>query len=189
MSDGHVKPLHPWYTRLYRLARLDYLKILRTHGAPAQVARGVGYGIFVELIFFPTMGLGFFLIYPLNKYLKGHLAASIAGFVFAKLFAFLTIPPSFILGSKMLGLPSYGERFMTEADNLKPLGEIWNVVMGLLKSGELFKALAGWAAGAAVFGVVLGAIGFLFTWMALKKYQAHRKERREEILREKEVAL
>ena len=85
MSDGHVKPLHPWHTRLYRLARLDYLKILRTHGAPAQVARGVGYGIFVELIFFPTMGLGFFLIYPINKYLKGHLAASIAGFVFSKL--------------------------------------------------------------------------------------------------------
>ncbi len=188
MSDGHVKPLHPWYTRLYRLARLDYLKILRTHGAPAQVARGVGYGIFVELIFFPTLGLAFFLIYPLNKYLKGHLAASIAGFVFAKLFAFLTIPPSFILGSKMLGLPSYGEKFMTEADKLKPLGEIWNVTVGLLKSGELFKALAGWAAGAAVFGVVLGAIGFLFAWMALKKYQAHRKERREEILREKEAA-
>ena len=101
-STAPVKPLHPWYTRLWRLARFDYLKILRTHGAPARVARGVGYGIFVELIFFPTLGLGFFLIYPLNKYLKGHLGASIAGFIFAKLFAFLTIPPSFILGSKML---------------------------------------------------------------------------------------
>ena len=120
-SAASVKPLHPWYTRLWRLARLDYYKILRAHGAPAQVARGVGYGIFVELIFFPTLGLAFFLIYPLNKYLKGHLAASIAGFVFAKLFAFLTIPPSFILGSKMLGLPRYGDRFMTDTDRLKPL--------------------------------------------------------------------
>ena len=71
MSDGHAKPLHPWYTRLWRLARLDYLKILRTQGAPAQVARGVGYGIFIELIFFPTLGLAFFLMYPVNKYLKG----------------------------------------------------------------------------------------------------------------------
>ena len=39
--------------------RLDYLRILRTKGAPSQVARGVGYGIFVELIFFPTLGLAF----------------------------------------------------------------------------------------------------------------------------------
>ena len=187
-SAASVKPLHPWYTRLWRLARLDYYKILRAHGAPAQVARGVGYGIFVELIFFPTLGLAFFLIYPLNKYLKGHLAASIAGFVFAKLFAFLTIPPSFILGSKMLGLPSYGDRFMTDTAHLKPLGEIWDIVMGLLKSGELFHALAGWTVSAAAFGVIMGAIGFLFSLTALRKYQAHKKERRREILREKETA-
>jgi len=188
VSDGHVKTLHPWYTRLYRLGRLGYLKILRTHGAPAQVARGVGYGIFVELVFFPTLGLGFFLIYPINKYLKGHLAASIAGFVFAKLFAFLTIPPSFILGSKILGLQDFGAKFMAD-DKLKPLGEIWVTVKQLFSTGELFQALAGWAAGAAVFGVVLGAIGFTFTLIGLKKYQAHRKERREEILREKETRI
>jgi uncharacterized protein (DUF2062 family) len=186
-SAASVKPLHPWYTRLWRLARLDYYKILRAHGAPAQVARGVGYGIFVELIFFPTLGLAFFLIYPLNKYLKGHLAASIAGFVFAKLFAFLTIPPSFILGSKMLGLQDFGAKFMAD-DKLKPLGEIWVTVKQLFNSGELFHALAGWAVGAAVFGVILGAIGFIFSLTALKKYQAHKKERREEILREKETA-
>jgi|GEM_PF-967339 len=186
-SAASVKPLHPWYTRLWRLARLDYYKILRAHGAPAQVARGVGYGIFVELIFFPTLGLAFFLIYPLNKYLKGHLAASIAGFVFAKLFAFLTIPPSFILGSKMLGLQDFGAKFMAD-DKLKPLGEIWVTVKQLFNSGELFDALAGWAVGAAVFGVILGAIGFIFSLTALKKYQAHKKERREEILREKETA-
>ena len=187
-STVSVKPLHPWYTRLWRLARFDYLKILRTHGAPARVARGVGYGIFVELIFFPTLGLGFFLIYPLNKYLKGHLGASIAGFIFAKLFAFLTIPPSFILGSKILGLRSYGKEFMTDADKLKPLGQIWDTVVNLVKSGDLFYALAGWTVGAAVFGVVIGAIGFLLSMTALKKYQAHKKERREEVLREKEAA-
>jgi hypothetical protein len=39
-----------------------------------------------------------------------------------------------------------------------------------------------------VFGVVLGAIGFLLSMTALKKYQTHKKERREEVLREKETA-
>ena len=52
----------PWHVRLLRRVRLDYLKILRTEGAPTQVARGVGYGIFVELLFFPSLGLAFILM-------------------------------------------------------------------------------------------------------------------------------
>jgi len=187
VSDGHVKPLHPWYTRLWRLARLDYLKILRTHGAPAQVARGVGYGIFVEMIFFPTLGLAFFLMYPINKYFKGHMGAAMAGFLFAKLFAWATIPPSFILGSKMLGLPNFSSHFMME-DKLKPLAEIWVTIKGLFP-WDLLKALGGWTAGAAVFGVVLGVIGYFICLGTLKKYQTHRRERREEILREKETRI
>ena len=184
-STPPVKPLHPWYTRLWRLARFDYLKILRAHGAPARVARGVGYGIFVELIFFPTLGLGFFLIYPLNKYLKGHMGAAMAGFIFAKLFAWATIPPSFILGSKIFNV-DFSDHFMA-GNKLKSLGEIWVEVKGLFP-WDLLKALGGWTAGAAIFGVVLGAIGYFVCLAALKKYQAHKKERREEILREKEAA-
>ena len=177
---------HPWYTRPKRKIRLDYLKILRTKGAPSQVARGVGYGIFIELIFFPTLGLAFFLIYPVNKYLKGHMGAAFAGFVFAKLFAFLTIPPSFILGSKILGLENYKDRFMN-GGTMKPLGEIWGVVKELFSSGELLKALAGWTTGASVFGIVIGIIGFLVTRTALRKYQARRQARREELLVQKEA--
>ena len=182
--------LHPWYTRLWRLARLDYLKILRTRGAPTQVARGVGYGVFIELIFFPTLGLAFFLMYPANKYLKGHMGASMAGFVFAKLIAFLTIPPSFILGSKILGLPNYKDEFYitdpkTKQERMTGLSETWEVVKELFSTGELFNALDGWTTGAAIFGVVLGIVAFFITRTALRKYQAHGKERREEILREK----
>ena len=167
--------------------RLDYLRILRTKGAPSQVARGVGYGIFVELIFFPTLGLAFFLMYPLNKFCKGHMGAAVAGFVFAKLFAFLTIPPSFILGSKMLGLPNYKDKFM-DGETMKPLGETWDVVKDLASSGELLKALAGWTAGAAVFGAVIGLIGFFIARAGLRKYQSRRQSRREQLLAEKEQA-
>jgi uncharacterized protein (DUF2062 family) len=77
---------------------------------------------------------------------------------------------------------------MTETETLKPLGEIWAVIKDLLSSGELFKALTGWTVGASIFGVVLGVFGFFVTRTALRKYQTHRKERREEILREKEAA-
>ena len=177
---------HPWYTRIRRKVRLDYLGILRTKGAPSQVARGVGYGIFVEMIFFPTLGLAFFLMYPLNKFGKGHMGASLAGFVFAKLFAFLTIPPSFILGSKILGLSNYKNYFL-DGETMKPLGEIWKVVEELFSSGELLKALAGWTTGAAVFGVVIGLIGFFVARVGLRKYQMRRRARREELLAQKEA--
>ena len=179
---------HPWYTRIGRKVRLDYLRILRTQGAPSQVARGVGYAIFVELIFFPTLGLAFFLMYPLNKLGKGHMGAAVAGFVFAKLFAFLTIPPSFILGSKILGLRKDYKSFFMDGEKMKPLGKTWEVVKELAASGDLLKALAGWTAGAAVFGAVIGLLGFFMARAGLRKYQARRKARREQLLAEKEQA-
>ena len=121
------------------------------------------------------------------------MGASMAGFIFAKLFAFLTIPPSFILGSKILRLPNYKDKFyimdpQTKQERMTGLSETWDVVKELFSNGELFKALAGWTVGASIFGLVLGIVGFFITRTALRKYQAHRKERREEILQEKEAA-
>ena len=41
---------------------------------------------------------------------------------------------------------------------------------------------------AAIFGAVIGLIGFFITRSGLRKYQAKRKARREQILREKEAS-
>ena len=140
------------------------------------MARGVGYGIFVELIFFPTLGLAF-LMYPLNKLAAGHMGAAVAGFVFAKLFAFLTIPPSFILGSKMLGLPNYKDKFM-DGETMKPLGETWDVVTDLASSGELLRHLPAdrWSRSV---GAVIGLIGFFIARAGLRKYQSRRQSWRD----------
>ena len=167
----------PWWVRLKRRGRLDYLRILRTYGAPAQVARGVGYGIFVELIFFPTLGLSFLLLYPLNHFLKGHYAASFAGFVFAKLFTFLTIPPSILLGKWLIHVDVSVDMIDRSSFNAS-LRSLW----GLLKSGQLLEFLGAWTAGAAIFGLVIGAIGGWMSWMGLKNYQARRHARRDALL-------
>ena len=58
----------------------------------------------------------------------------------------------------------------------------------ILSSGELLKALAGWTAGAAVFGAVIGLIGFFIARAGLRKYQSRRQSRREQLLAEKEQA-
>ena len=189
MSGGISKSKRPWHARIRRRIRLDYLKILRTHGAPAQVARGVGYGIFVELIFFPTLGLAFFLIYALNKYLKGHFTVSIASFVFAKLFAWATILPSILLGAWLLSIEVSQtvvkdtvrvlvyEWGMYDALSAWLLGVTQNPVnLGALD--QLWSFIYAWILGGAIFGVVLGVGGFAVSWVGLKKYQAHRNKRR-----------
>ena len=181
-TEASVRPKRPWHTRLKRRFRLDYLKILRTEGAPGQVARGVGYGIFVEMLFFPTLGLAFILIYPLNRFFKGHLTASIAGFIFAKLFAWATIPPSIIVGKALIGSE---QEFQFKAETF---GAVINSLKRFYTEGQLWEFLLAWNLGATIFGVVLGAIGFYFSRAALMKYQAHRKERHEEVLRKKDVA-
>ena len=173
----------PWHVRLKRRLRLDYLKILRTEGAPSQVARGVGYGIFVELIFFPTLGLAFILIYPLNRFFRGHLAASIAGFVFAKLFAWATIPPSIIVGKALMGSDT---PFDFKGGNL---GETIDKLKEFFAQGLFWEFLVAWNLGAAIFGVAIGLAGYFITRSGLMKYQALRKERREQILREKETRI
>ncbi len=182
MGGPEIKPArHPRrrsrWDRLRRRFRLDYLKILRTSGAPGQVARGVAYGIFIELLFFPTLGLGFLLFYPLNHFLRGHYAASLAGFVFAKLFAFLTIPPSILLGKWILGV-NVSVDMIDRASFSASMKSLW----ALLKGGQLLEFLGAWTVGAAIFGVVLGAAGFWLSWSGLKNYQARRHARRDALL-------
>ena len=135
-AEAPTRPKRPWYTRLKRRMRLDYLKILRTEGAPSKVARGVGYGIFIELIFFPTLGLAFFLLYPMNRFLNGHMAAAIAGFVFAKLFAWATIPPSIIAGKAIIGSDT---DFKFQAGSF---GETIDSLKAFYKEGLLWEFLA-----------------------------------------------
>ena len=177
-AAADARPKRPWYTRLKRRMRLDYLKILRTEGAPSKVARGVGYGIFIELIFFPTLGLAFFLLYPMNRFLNGHIAAAIAGFVFAKLFAWATIPPSIIAGKAIIGSNT---PFEFKADSF---GQTVDSLKAFYEKGLLWEFLAAWNLGAAIFGAGIGLIGFCITRSGLRKYQAKRKARREQILRE-----
>ena len=68
------------------------------------------------------------------------------------------------------------------------LADAWDVVKDLASSGELLKALAGWTAGAAVFGAVIGLIGFFIARAGLRNYQSRRQSRREQLLAEKEQA-
>jgi len=175
---GQAKP--PCLTRLYRRVRFDYLKILRTRGAPAKVARGVGYGIFVELLFFPTLGVAFVLIYPLNRLGDGHTAASIASFVFAKLFAWITILPSIFLGAWLMGTEMNKS---VVKDTVNTLVLKWGMIdatsnwirgasqnpQNLAALEQLWSFIYAWIIGGVILGAVIGFGGYLICLNVLNK--------------------
>jgi uncharacterized protein (DUF2062 family) len=70
--------------KLYRNLKYQYLKLLRTKGAPSIIARSFALGIFIEFITLPTLGIAFLFLYPLNVLLRGNLAASLIGFIMGK---------------------------------------------------------------------------------------------------------
>lgn len=68
-----------------RWLKYQFLKLIRTRGAAALVARGFCIGLAVEMFTLPTAGLAFFLIFPLVYWMRGRLAAALVGFAFGKL--------------------------------------------------------------------------------------------------------
>ncbi|MBI98132.1 MAG: hypothetical protein CMO78_06340 [Verrucomicrobiales bacterium] len=194
VTEAAVKPKRPWHVRLRRKVRLDYLKILRTKGAPAQVARGVGYGIFVELLFFATIGVSIVLMYPLNKWGRGHMTASWVGFFFMKAFAWVFILPSIVCGAFILGTEVSMDLVRNTVNVLGFENGLIKIIVTWFKGAtqdpnnisalkDMGSFIYAWIVGGVVVGAVVGAVGGFACWAGLSKYQAHRRERREQILR------
>jgi uncharacterized protein len=80
---------------LKRWIRYKYTLLLRAKGGASSVALGFAIGIAVEMFTLPTMGLAFFLIFPLAYFLRASFAAALIGFVFGKL---IYIPLAFLNG-------------------------------------------------------------------------------------------
>ena len=58
------------FNKLYRKLKYQYVKLLRTKGAPSIIARSFSLGIFIEFITLPTLGIAFLFLYPLNRLLR-----------------------------------------------------------------------------------------------------------------------
>lgn len=124
-----------------RWLKYQFLKLIRTRGAAAQVARGFCIGLAVEMFTLPTAGLAFFLIFPLVYMMRGRLAAALIGFVFGKL---IYIPVAVVnerVGHWILpmhwtvhaaALPDWLNRLLTINMNLIVGGMIDGVALALL---------------------------------------------------------
>lgn len=76
-----------------RWFKYKYLQLSRAKGGAAKVAAGFSIGLAVEMFTLPTLGLAFFLIFPLVYMFRASLAGALIGFVFGKV---IYIPVAFL---------------------------------------------------------------------------------------------
>lgn len=73
------------YTSIARWLKYKYVQLFRVNEGASKVAAGFSIGLAVEMFTLPTLGLAFFLIFPLVFLLRASVAGALIGFVFGKL--------------------------------------------------------------------------------------------------------
>lgn len=90
---GGRSRLHMTAKRTGRWFKYKYYLLFRAKGGPGKVAAGFSIGLAVEMFTLPTLGLAFFLIFPLVYLFRASLAGALIGFVFGKV---IYIPVAFV---------------------------------------------------------------------------------------------
>jgi uncharacterized protein len=91
-SRSSSKASRPTLTGIRRWIKYKYLLLFRAKGGAAKVAIGFAIGLAIEMFTLPTLGLAFFLIFPLVYMFRASLAGALIGFVFGKI---IYIPMAF----------------------------------------------------------------------------------------------
>ncbi|GKS09615.1 hypothetical protein YDYSY3_06150 [Paenibacillus chitinolyticus] len=146
-----------------RWFKYKYLLLLRAKGGPSMVATGFSIGLAVEMFTLPTVGLAFFLIFPLVWLLRGNFAGALIGFVFGK----IIYVPMAILFNKPVGSlvvpPGFKEYLIHHVPAF-----LANVLKGSL---ELIV-------GGMIVGGILGLIMYFPIMLLLRLHASRRKDRR-----------
>ncbi|WP_028551163.1 DUF2062 domain-containing protein [Paenibacillus sp. UNC451MF] len=156
------KPFH--FRNIKRWFKLKYLLLTRAKGGPGMVAAGFSVGLAIEMFTLPTVGLAFFLIFPLVYLFRGSMAAALIGFVFGKV---IYIPMTYFhmkIGGLLL--PRGTRQFL--ADHLPDWMDTF-----IRSNLKLFI-------GGVVVGIILGLIVYYPIRWGLELYDSRRKERRKQ---------
>jgi uncharacterized protein len=152
---------------LYRKLKLQYLKLLRSKGAPSIVARSFSLGIFIEFITLPTLGTAFLLLYPLNLLLRGNFAASLIGFIIGKFMLPVFFVINMSVGNKLIG--SQLQHHVNEHMNHFSLPDLWLLIK---HKGTAFFV------GSAANGLIVSLLCYAIVFYGLHLYRKKKESRR-----------
>lgn len=82
--------------------KAEYYKLLHASGSPTMIARGFALGLFIEFLTLPTLGIAFFLLYPLAAWFRTSFSVSLIGFVMGKFLVPVFFYWSYLVGSKLI---------------------------------------------------------------------------------------
>lgn len=151
--------------KLYRKLKYQYLKLLRTTGAPSIIARSFSLGIFIEFITIPTLGMAFLLLYPLNVMLRGNFAASLIGYIMGK----FILPLFFVINMRIGNILMNGN-----TAHIHQIGESSHAnIFALVKT----KGLA-FFVGSATTGLVVSLLCYGLVFSGLILYRNRKKKKR-----------
>ncbi|WP_027416454.1 DUF2062 domain-containing protein [Aneurinibacillus terranovensis] len=154
------------WKNVYRKLKLQYLKLLRSKGAPSIVARSFSLGIFIEFITLPTLGIAFLLLYPLNLLLRGNFTASLIGFIMGKFMLPLFFVINLSVGNRLIGRTLEQQARHASDFNLLAL---WTLVK---EKGIAFFI------GSATNGLVMSVLCYTLVFYGLHLYRKKKQARR-----------
>lgn len=162
--------------KLYRKVKYQYLKLLRTTGAPSIIARSFSLGIFIEFITLPTLGVAFLFLYPLNVLLRGNFAASLIGFVTGKFVLPVFFMINMSVGNRLINGQTVHVQQMRESAH--------SSILELVKTkGTAFFL------GSVTTGLVMAILCYTLVFYGLIFYRDRKKKKRVAIQLKRKRAL
>ncbi len=166
------------FNKFYRLIKKYYFKLLRSNGSPHCLAMAIALGFFVAC-FVPPGGHTVIVLLLAFLFRADKILAFAATWI-ANPYTMPFMYPAFCyVGSKILGT-NMSFRFIDKEISYVMHNFSWH---NLFKTGEVF-ALS-FLVGGLVFGIILGGIGYFFTYRAIVTYRnkkaMHRNMKSEKI--------
>lgn len=152
------------WRKMYRKLKMEYYKLLRMKGAPAFVARGFSIGMFIEFITLPTFGLAFLLLFPLTRYFRASLPASLIAFVIGKLILPIFMIVNYNIGYVLIAKPLHGD--------IIQYSQPWMQWISWMKE----KGLA-YFTGSAVMGSIMAVVSYFLVITILTLYRRKKVRR------------
>ncbi|HEX7057090.1 MAG TPA: DUF2062 domain-containing protein [Bacilli bacterium] len=148
--------------RIKKWFKYKYLLLLRAKGGPSKVAKGFSIGLFIEMFTLPTIGIAFFLIFPLVYFFRASFAGALIGFVFGK----VIYTAVFLLNKRVGGLVVSRAVEMRLHEMLPDwLGKVFVFNLKLIVGGI-------------IDGAIMGIIVYFPVRLLLEVYARRRTEKR-----------
>lgn len=166
----------------WNLPRSMYRAIVTLHGSPEDIALGTALGFFVA--FTPTLGFQIFISVILATCLRASRAAAFIPIWITNVFTAVPIYAfTYMIGAFFWPGPSAGEVYQRLKEAFSQLGahSFYHIEQQFgifLELGmDIFIPMT---VGGFVVGGISGLISYPFTLRAVRSYQAHRREKKEQ---------